>query len=319
MYMPTTTWEQALLSLAHEAAHHVPATPAHSRPIRATALLQQAHRYCDQLTAVHSHSFHLASGLLPAGKRSAVRALYAFCRTSDDIVDCQGGDIEEALKRWQQHAFAPQPPEDDLVALAWADSRSRYHIPIRYAEQLIEGISRDLVQNRYRTFEELTTYCYGVASTVGLMAMHIIGFHHPDAVAYAVKLGLALQLTNILRDVGEDWQRGRFYLPLEELAAFGLTEADVAAGCGRAGVDDRWRNYMRFQIGRNRQLYAEAWPGIALLNQDGRFAIAAAAGLYRAILDEIEKQDYDVFNQRAHVSAVRKLRLLTGLWRNDAA
>jgi phytoene synthase len=119
-----------------------------------------------------------------------------------------------------------------------------------------------------------------------------------------------LQLTNILRDVGEDWRAGRLYLPQQELAEYGLAEADIAAG----RIDDRWRSFMRFQIGRTRQLYAEAMPGIALLDSDGRFAIAAAADLYRRILDDIEIHDYDVFTRRAHLSAWDKLRRLPGIW-----
>jgi phytoene synthase len=177
-------------------------------------------------------------------------------------------------------------------------------------EQLIEGVRRDLNQKRYATFEELTAYAYGVASTVGLMSMHIIGFSSPAAIPYAIKLGVALQITNILRDVSEDWRMGRLYLPLQELAAYGLSEADVARG----QVDRRWRAFMRFQIARVRRLYEEAWPGIALLNKDGRFAIAAAGELYRAILDDIEAHDYDVFSRRAHLSAWRKLGRLPGIW-----
>lgn len=323
MYLQKTrTWENALLSLAWE-AWHAPVVadsrekaPAASRgyslPLSHDRnLLGKAYSYCEEITAEHSRSFHLTSGLLPAGKRQAVHALYAFCRVTDDIVDLQEGTkVQASLHNWHQHAFTSAPPADDLVAVAWADARARYDIPQRYAEQLFEGVSRDLVQTRYQTFEELATYCYGVASTVGLMSMHIIGFSDRAAVSYAVKLGLALQLTNILRDIGEDWQRGRFYLPQIELAAFGLSEADVAAG----RVDDRWRAFMQFQIARNRQLYAEAWPGIALLNPDGRFAIAAAAGIYRAILDDIEAHDYDVFNRRAYVSTWGKLRRLPSLW-----
>jgi len=156
----------------------------------------------------------------------------------------------------------------------------------------------------------LTEYAYGVASTVGLMSMRIVGYRSAAAIPYAIKLGVALQLTNILRDVGEDWRAGRVYLPVEELAAFSLAEADLSRG----QVDDRWRAFMRFQIERNRRLYAEAWPGIELLNKDGRFAIAAAGELYRRILDDIEAHDYDVFTRRAHVSTLRKLLGLLNLW-----
>jgi phytoene synthase len=194
--------------------------------------------------------------------------------------------------------------------VAWTDTRTRYGIPQRYAEQLIDGLARDLHQTRYTTFPDLATYAYGVASTVGLMSMHITGFSGPEAIPYAVKLGVALQLTNILRDVGEDWQNGRVYLPQDELEAFGLTEADLASG----RMDDRWQAFLRFQIDRNRQLYAEAWPGIALLDPDGKLAIAAAARFYEAILDDIEANDYDVFKRRAHVSAWGKLRLVPSIW-----
>lgn len=302
------TWESRLLSLAGEAWSGTTAVTV--QPIADNALLEKAYAYSEALTAEHSRSFHLASSLLPPEKKRAVRALYAFCRITDDIVDCQEEGIESALAQWQKAAFSAHPPADNLAAVAWADARLRYEIPVRYAEQLVEGVSRDLVQDRYETFEDLATYSYGVASTVGLMSMHIIGFSGADAVPYAIKLGLALQLTNILRDVGEDWRRGRLYLPQEEMAAFGLSEANIAAGV----VDESWRTFMRFQIARNRQLYKEAWPGIGMLHGDGRFAIAAAAGLYRGILEAIEANDYDVFNRRAYISSWGKVRRLPGLW-----
>lgn len=302
------SWERILLGFAYEAWHTVVPTPA--EPIQDKGLLQRAYAACDSLTAQHTRSFHLASALLPRAKRQATRALYAFCRITDDLVDRSTGDTENGLRLWRQRVSTWHPPADDLVAVAWADTRAQYQIPQRYAEQLIEGVARDLQQTRYDTFADLATYCYGVASTVGLMSMHIIGFSGPEAIPYAVKLGVALQLTNILRDVGEDWQAGRVYLPQEELAAFKLSETDLAAG----QVDERWRAFMRFQIERTRRLYAEAQAGIALLNPDGRFAITAAAGLYSAILNDIERQDFDVFWRRAYVSGWGKLRRLPGLW-----
>ena len=168
----------------------------------------------------------------------------------------------------------------------------------------------DLHHTRYETFDDLAEYAYAVASTVGLMAMHIIGFQGKEALPDAVKLGVALQATNILRDVAEDWARGRLYLPKSELAAFGLSEADVAAGQN----SDRWRAFMRYQIGRVRELYAELRPGIARLDRSGRFAVAAAARLYEGILDDIEAHDYDVFSRRAHLSTRAKLARLPGIW-----
>jgi len=308
----------------------------------------------------------------------------------DDGDGAQDPDVIAAnLAAWRERALAPHPPDDDPVALAWADTRACYRIPLRYAEQLIEGVAADLGAVRYATFDDLAAYCYGVASTVGLMSMHIIGFSGPEAIPYAVKLGVALQLTNILRDVAEDWRMGRLYLPLDELAAYGLGEGDIArlaahpvapplvahpiappptvhpvappptvhpvapplvggqgdggsaAPCGRPNgggvgrdyddaqpltprasapdpqplVPDSWRAFIAFQIARNRQLYAEAMPGIRLLHPDGRFAIAAAAELYRGILDDIEAHGGDVFSRRAHLSGQEKLRRLPGIWR----
>jgi phytoene synthase len=252
----------------------------------------------------------MASALLPAEQRQAVRGLYAFCRVSDDLVDEGGPNRLQELEAWRHHSLSEHPPLNDKVALAWADTRSTYNIPQLYAEQLLEGVASDLTKTRYETFAELTDYCYSVASTVGLMSMHIIGYHGDDAIPYAVKLGVALQLTNILRDVAEDWENGRLYLPLEELHFFGLSEADIEAGI----VDDRWRRFMRFQINRIHQLYAEALPGIALLSKQGRFAITAAAELYQAILDDIEAHDYDVFSRRAYLTKWEKLRRLPGIW-----
>ncbi len=296
--------------LAHEAWQSMAAHVVASIPVCDRALLDRAYADCAVITAQHSRSFYLASKFLPADKRRAMRALYAFCRVTDDIVDCHGCNAEHELIRWRQQALALNPPDPDRVAVAWADARTRYRIPVRYAEQLIDGVARDLTQPRYQTFDDLAAYAYGVASTVGLMSMHIIGFSGPEAIPYAIKLGVALQITNILRDVAEDWRAGRVYLPADELATFGLSEADLASG----RVDDRWRNFMRFQIERNRRLYTEAWPGIALLNKDGRFAVAAAASLYRAILNDIEAHDYDTFSRRAYVSGPRKLSALLRMW-----
>jgi phytoene synthase len=310
MQAPTYTWESRLLRLAGE-AQQSPPNDGLVHAVYDQALLRKAYAYTKALTAHHSRSFYVASGLLPPAKRRAIRALYAFCCVTDDIVDGHQGDqaaVQAALAAWRQRAFAEAPPHDDLVAVAWSQTRTQF--PLRYAEQLVEGVARDVDQTRYETFADLATYCYGVASTVGLMSMHIIGFTSPRAVLYAVKLGLALQLTNILRDVGEDWQRGHVYLPQEELRFFDLTETDLRAG----KVDQRWRAFMQFQIARTRQLYAEAWPGIALLHNDSRFAIAAAAGIYRAILTDIAAHDYDVFNRRAFVTTWRMFRCLPGLW-----
>ena len=300
-------WENRLLEWAYEGLE------SNTDPEYAELdeqALKQAYDHCESLIKTHSRTFHMASALLPAEKRRAARALYAFCRTSDDLVDCADGDLQRGLGNWRKRALVDIPDEDDPVALAWTHTRIRHGIPLGYAEQLIKGVARDLTTTRYATFDDVTEYCYGVAATVGLMVMYIIGFSGPEAIPYAVKLGVALQLTNILRDVGEDWGIGRLYLPQEELSAFNLTEEDINAG----HVDHRWTDFMRFQIERNRRLYSEALPGIALLDPDGRFAISAAAELYRAILEDIEAHDADVFGRRAYVSKWGKLRRLPGIW-----
>lgn len=311
-------WEERLLDLAYQPLASL-ASRDQPAPIAADArTLALAYAHSAALTQKHSKTFYLASGLLPAEMRPAVRALYAFCRVSDDLVDADAGDLGRGaarrrlarLEAWRRRALSDDPHKDSPVALAWADTRARYRIPAGYAHQLLDSVARDLRVTRYSTFDDLAEYAYGVASTVGLMAMHIVGFSGEEAIPYAVKLGIALQLTNILRDVGEDWRSGRLYLPLDELDAFGLSETGVAEG----NVDHRWRALMRFQIARNRRLYAEALPGIAMLHPNGRFAVAAAAELYRAILDDVEAHDYDVFARRSHVGRWGKLRRLPGIW-----
>jgi 15-cis-phytoene synthase len=278
-------------------------------------VLAGAIAYCDVLTAACSRSFYVATALLPKHKRQAIRVIYAVCRISDDLVDTAPHGAEQALaglRGWRTRLLGAEAgaAADDPVIAAWAAVRRRYCIPHHYLEQLLDGLAQDVRPRHFATFEQLAAYAYEVASTVGLMSMHVIGFSNDAAVQYAVKLGLALQLTNILRDVGADWQAGRVYLPANELAQFGLAESDLAAG----RVDERWRAFMRFQIARNRQLYAEAWPGMRLLHADGRVAVAAAADLYRAILNAIEANDYDVFRRRAQVSDARKLLRLPGIW-----
>jgi phytoene synthase len=303
------TWEDELCALAHAPARREAIT-THIAPQQAA--LAQAYRHCEGVTKQSSKTFFLASGLLEGPKRDAARALYAFCRTVDDIVDNGDSNVEDVpakLMLWRQR-MTHTGVEHDPVALAWQHARHAFHVPAIYAEQLIDGVERDMLQARYATFAELTTYCYGVACTVGLMSMHIIGFAGNHAIPHAIRLGTALQLTNILRDVGEDWRRGRVYLPQDELHAFGLSDADIEAGV----VTPQWRRFMQFQIERNRRLYAQGMAGVALLNADGRFAIQAATELYRGILDEIERNDYDVFSRRASVSKTSKLSRLPGIW-----
>ena len=302
-------WEHKLLSLAGNVPH--PSTKPYFSYWADDHSLQTAYKKAEEVTAQHSRSFYFASQLLPEEKRSAVRALYAFCRSVDDVVDELGAkDRNFELDYWRRVVRTASAPGDDPIAAAWVDTLTRYHIPRHYALQLIDGVARDLIQTRYQTFDELATYCYGVASTVGLMSMYIVGFQDNAAVPYAIKLGVALQMTNILRDVGEDYLAGRNYLPRDEMVFFGIHESDIAEG----KVTDRWRRFMRYQIQRARELYEESWPGVKLLDPEGRLAVAAASVLYGGILDEIENNDYDVFSRRASLSLSEKLRRLPALW-----
>ncbi len=271
--------------------------------------IRSCQEYCNRITAFHSKSFYMASGLLPKEKRQAIRNLYAFCRTTDDIVD-EANDVENShLERWRNDTTRDNIRFNDPVVIAWAQTRRQFKIPNLYARQLIDGVEMDLYKKRYQNFEELTEYCYRVASTVGLMSMHITGFESARAIPYAIKLGVALQLTNILRDINEDWTNGRLYLPQDELDFFGIT----ADHFNHKINDGAWKQFMRFQITRTQKLYKEAWPGIQLLHPDGRLAIAAAATFYRGILNKIISLDYDVFSHRASISKWGKVKRIPDL------
>lgn len=309
-YLPQT-WEHQLLLMAEEAqdtrSDHA---SGHHHTNHGTVAAAYAH--CADITRQNSKTFYLASALLPPEKRRAARALYALCRVTDNIVDCpeDGVDTLSALEAWRVRVREADTCNTDPILAAWADARHRFAIPPGYVDQLIDGVRRDLTHKRYADFAQLAGYSYGVASTVGLMAMHIVGYSGAEALPYAVRLGVALQVTNILRDVAEDWRFGRVYLPQDELAMYGLSEDDIALG----KVTEAWREFMRFQIARNRLLYKESWEGVAMLDPNGRFAITAAGQLYNAILTDIEHHDYDVFSRRAHIGAAGKLARLPQIW-----
>ncbi|OJW06571.1 MAG: hypothetical protein BGO39_00605 [Chloroflexi bacterium 54-19] len=276
--------------------------------------MEAAFRYCQRVTRRGSRSFYLGSRLLPPDKRRAVWALYTFCRSSDDMVDLeQDGLATEArlaqVSEWERQVrdcFAGQVDSSRPAMVALAHTFARYKVPQAPVFELLEGMRMDLTRSRYASFEELELYCYRVASTVGLVMCEIIGYTDKRALHYAVKLGMAMQLTNILRDVGEDARIGRVYLPQEELRRFGYREEDLLAGVS----NDRWRELLRFQIERARQYYRAAWPGIDLLDPACRNSIRVAARLYSLILDQIERNDYDVFTRRAYVPLPQKLLCL---------
>ncbi|NUM44692.1 MAG: phytoene/squalene synthase family protein [Anaerolineales bacterium] len=292
------SWEEQLLNKARVAL-----MPQHTHPqTHDQTILTEAYEHAEGIIRCHSRTFHMASGLLPKNERRAARVLYAFCRISDNIVDKGLGDRGRALENWKRASLSDHPPADNPVPLAWADTRARYHIPRHYAEQLLEGVALDLTQTRYQTFDELAHYCYGVASTVGLMSMHIIGFESDEAIPYAIKLGVALQLTNILRDVAEDAALGRIYLPQEDLARFGVN-----------GIADSpaLRQLLRFEAVRARELFTHARELPAHVQPRTRPCLRALLGIYERLLDRIEARQYDVFTTRIRLSRTEKLAALS--------
>ena len=281
------------------------------------ATIDAAYEYCRQITKRGSKGFYFASRFLPASKRRAIWAVYNFCRFTDDMVDNAAGTSSEELRSrladWQielHRSFEGRVKPNLPHMVAWHHTAQTFNIPSGPPLELIEGVRMDLSQSRYASFEELRLYCYRVASTVGLMASEIIGYSQPIALQYAVELGIAMQLTNILRDVGEDSRIGRIYLPLDEMARFGYTEAELLRG----EINDRFVALMQFQIERARQHYRRGVPGIEYLDPACRLSITIAAQLYSRILDVIERNNYDVFTRRAFVPTGEKLQCLAGTW-----
>ncbi|MDJ0729871.1 MAG: phytoene synthase [Crocosphaera sp.] len=300
--------------------------PKPPQPPKMLASVEESYERCRQITQKYSKTFYLGTLLMPPEKRRAIWAIYVWCRRTDELVDGPQAKFTtpETLQQWQDHLeylFKGHPLDDEDVALV--DTLQRFPVEIEPFEDMIAGQQMDLYRNRYETFEDLKLYCYRVAGTVGLMSNAVLGVEkHPSVGPWnkqletyipkeeAIALGIANQLTNILRDVGEDAQRGRIYLPLEDLDRFNYTETDLFKGV----IDDRWRELMRFQIKRARQYYKDAERGIRILSKDSRWPVWAALMLYQGILDVIEANDYDVFNQRAFVRTPKKMLYLPIAW-----
>lgn len=266
----------------------------------------------EQVIRSHSRTFYFATGLLPLEARRAIRVLYGFCRATDDLVDRKDATSQE-LERWREQVNLEPEQQSDPLLLSWALVRKHYQIDRRYEQELIDGVRMDLVKARYATWTDLENYCYHVASTVGLLSIPVIGLARgatfEQAARYAIRLGIALQLTNVLRDVGEDAENGRVYLPDEDLARFGLSRQDILDRV----FDERFVALMKFEIERAREIYRQALPGIALLSPAARPSVGAAALLYREILNEIERNDYRVYQIRVHTSGRKKLAMLPGI------
>ncbi len=265
-----------------------------------TSYLDECYRHCRDIARTNSKTFYLSSLFLAPEKRRAVWAVYAFCRTADDIVDGLTPAAERlaAIDYWERALLAAYSGNaDDRIMVALHDAIGRFDIPLQPALDLLRGARLDITVRRYSTYDDLREYCYLVASTVGLLTAPILGYSTAAALDYGVALGRAMQMTNILRDVGEDARMGRIYLPLDEMARFGYTESSLFEEV----VDDAFVALMKFQIERVRRLYAEAEPGIALLSPESRYTVRLALTLYRQILGSIEANRFDVYSKRAYV------------------
>jgi phytoene synthase len=263
----------------------------------------RAYAEVERLTRQRARNFAYGIMVLPREKRRAIAAIYAFARRVDDIADGELPAGEKGRQLDELRLALDAPPGDDATLVALADARTRFPIPGHALHALVDGGLQDLDQTRYASFAELHGYCTKVAGAVGVCCVAVYG---SDDVARAETLGVALQLINIIRDVREDWELGRVYLPQDELASFGVSEEDIAAG----NTTSAWHALMTFQAERAR---AYLQDGLGLLRSlDGRSALCVStfAGLYRATLERIEARGFDVFDGPPHLSALTKLRIV---------
>jgi len=274
--------------------------------------LRASYEECKRLNALHGKTYFLATLLLPKAKRPFVHALYGFARYADEIVDDLASELSieekaEALSNWGNGVLADlkNGTSDDHVGRALIDTVKRFDIPHEHFEAFLHSMTMDLTVQEYETYEDLLEYVYGSAAVIGLEMVPILGPLHNDAYEAAKKLGIAFQLANFIRDVDEDLDRGRVYLPIKELAQFGVTREMLEERVLTPEIIEA----LKFQIARVRQLQAEAAPGIAMLEASSRPCIEAASTLYCGIVDEVEKIGYDIFNQRAKTSTARRIRV----------
>lgn len=279
---------------------------------------EASRNWCRRSTREHAKSFYFASFALPREKRDAAYAVYAFCRYADDVMDEAGEGGVDAIGRLGETFDAIVAGQEAGLPFAEAFSWAvrRFGIPKDPFMELLEGVARDRGRVRVETWPELRDYCWHVASTVGLIMARIFEVRDEGALERAADLGIAMQLTNILRDIREDLDRDRVYLPAEELDRFGVGWGSLE---GRE-VTPAFKALMRFQIGRAREYYAGAEPGIAALADDGsQFTVWVMRHVYAGILDEIERAGHDVFSRRVATSLPRKLALAARAWKDMRA
>ena len=275
--------------------------------------IELAYSYCQRVTRLNARNFYYTFRPLPSDKRRAIYAVYAYCRLCDDIADGEL-PIEEKYRCFEnvrQNLYGKEPSGDDAAMyLALQDAARRFEIPYTYFEEILEGVEMDMVKSRFASFEELREYCYKVASVVGLVCIRIFGYEDPKAKEYAVDMGLAMQLTNILRDIREDAERGRIYIPQDEMARFDYTEAELDSGA----VTDGFRSLMAYQAERARRYFESSRALFPLISADARTCPRLMHATYSGILEKIEQAGYDVFERRIGISTGSKLVLLARLW-----
>ena len=274
--------------------------------------LRASYAECKRLNALHGKTYFLATLLLPKSQRPFVHALYGFARYADEIVDDLASELSveekaQELSKWGNGVLADlkKGTSDDHVGRALIDTVKRFDIPHEHFEAFLHSMTMDLTVQEYETYEDLLEYVYGSAAVIGMEMVPILGPLHSDAYEAAKKLGIAFQLANFIRDVDEDLDRGRVYLPIKELAQFGVTREMLEERVLTPEIIEA----LKFQIARVRQLQSEAAPGIAMLQATSRPCIQAASTLYCGIVDEVEKIGYDIFNQRAKTSTARRIRV----------
>jgi len=275
--------------------------------------LEFAYTYCKKIAKKYAKNFYIASITLPPREKLGIYASYAFCRICDDIAD---GEFSIQQKKTmfahtkQLLTESKTSEVTDPVFTALRDTSSYFCIPDKYFEEIIEGVEMDLNHVRYQNFDELKNYCYKVASVVGLISIKIFGYKNSKAENYAIDLGIAMQLTNIIRDVKEDLQKDRIYLPLDEITKFGYTTQELENQVS----NESFQNLIQFQVSRAREYFDSGLQLIPLISPRSRICLELLSSIYSAILDRIEKSGYNVFQERHHISTLGKFRLIGKIW-----
>jgi phytoene synthase len=274
--------------------------------------LRESYAECKRLNALHGKTYYLATLLLPKAKRPFVHALYGFARFADEIVDDLASTLSpqekaDALSKWSDKVLDDlrNGTSEDPIGRALVDTAKRFDIPHQHFVDFLHSMNMDLTITQYQSYDDLLEYVYGSAAVIGLEMVPVLGYSDPEAFEAAKKLGIAFQLANFIRDIDEDLNRGRVYLPLDELAAYGVTREMLE----ERRLTPEIIEALKFQIARVRQLQSEAEPGIELLDKASRPCIRAASELYCGIVDEVESIGYNVFKKRAKTSTIRRARV----------